>query len=864
MKNCLLVLLTILVIFTFVACDSSPSTYSGGNSVYNSLAADTKAAIETVGEVDSVYEEDTGRFINGQELRKNFTDKNGNPIPLVFNSWLIAYRSFFPSFKTLFDGISCNAMLHNNHGYNLMEMSDIFEFIEYCEYRFLEDTQYNKKGDLCFIELRVVCDDIAPGKYYAKSFSFDPTLRYEISTLGLDLLTGKFVYYDLLTREVTPLHEKALCQYNDDADGGTIIIVDENGQIKDKRTFEYEFDTDGFLRKNTEYYSSGVKYCETLFNPDNENSTEYFEYDESGTETRHNIHEINYDTNTITNTWFFANGVVSSIEEYSLNGRLKKRTEFYPSGIVTSVSLYDELVNFKCLSYTHYNESGEIDSTAEYEYNPTGNLVLCTEKNASGLLYRKTVFDGTSTSSANYNRISMEQYDESGNLEWKTEFSESGFDKKIIQYYPSGAIRLERVFDGTEAYRRISENSFYENGNPWQTTEYYSNGNQKSTLSYDESGTLTWKNEFNESGFKTKEIQYYPSGFERLERIYDGTEAKLYVSEKTFYENGALNETTVFDSDGIITSNLTYDESGNLTRKREYSESGFIRNEIQYFPSGTTKREIVYDGTEAYRKISENSFYENGNPWKTTEYYSNGKQKVSFSYDESGTLTWKNEFNESGFQTKEIQYYPSGSIKRERIFDGTEAFRQISEDIFRENGALWQAIEFDSEGKITASFTYDESGNLQSYAEYDSEENIIASFTYDESGNLNWKMEYNDQGYRVKEIQYYPSGSVQFERVIDGTEAYRVINERSFRENGTLQFYAEYDSDGKIIADFRYNASEILWLKTEYNGLGFITKEIFYYSSGAIQTEKIYDGSENGNLISQTDYDEEGNITSQS
>ena len=166
-----LVFLVILIslVVSFISCsqeiivNSNPSVDStdpidttGSASVLASLGEDSRAVLQKIGEINAVYEENGGsRFINGQELTRNYLDKDGNHVPLVFNSWLVEYKVINDSILGVFDKVACNAKLHNSHGYNLKEYSDVYRYAEYCEYRFLENDQNHEAGDLCFVDLYI-------------------------------------------------------------------------------------------------------------------------------------------------------------------------------------------------------------------------------------------------------------------------------------------------------------------------------------------------------------------------------------------------------------------------------------------------------------------------------------------------------------------------------------------------------------------------------------------------------------------------------------------------------------------------------------------------------------------------------------
>ena len=303
MRRVLFVLLLVLVAGAFVSCDldnlfsneetESQTLEEGDLTVYNSLPADTKAAVDQIGEVYGMYAPDVARFFNGQEITNGYMDINGNPTPLVFNSWLIAYKSLFGWVPEIFENAPKNAMFHNRHGYkDLSKLPKDLRYVEYCEYRYLETNEYHSAGDLCFIELRLVDGGVVTGSYYAKSLAFDPSLRYEIMTFGIDLLTGNHISYDYNKREVGP--PRHILTYDDDGKLFKITYLDENGTVT--RWDEREYNQEGHLVLMTIFDGSGRKLRETYCEGITRGKTLYsLEYDKTGAPYQKSIPQYSQD-----------------------------------------------------------------------------------------------------------------------------------------------------------------------------------------------------------------------------------------------------------------------------------------------------------------------------------------------------------------------------------------------------------------------------------------------------------------------------------------------------------------------------------------------------------------------------------------
>lgn len=274
MRKAFILFLLILIAGAFVSCDldalfgedtieEAPENTipeEGDLTVYNNLQDDTKEAVDKIGEVYEVIAPEVARFFNGQELIDRFRDENGNPTPLIFNSWLVAYKSLTGWVPEVFEKAPKNAMFHNSHGYkDLSELPKDLRYVEFCEFRYLETNEYHSAGDICFIELRLVDGGVVKGSYYAKALSFDPTLRYEISTFGLDLLTGKHISYDYNKREIGP--PRYFATYDDDGKLVKVTYLNEDGTVR--RWDEIEYNQEGFKILNTTFDGSGRKLNET-------------------------------------------------------------------------------------------------------------------------------------------------------------------------------------------------------------------------------------------------------------------------------------------------------------------------------------------------------------------------------------------------------------------------------------------------------------------------------------------------------------------------------------------------------------------------------------------------------------------------
>ena len=399
MRKAFILFLLVLIAGAFVSCDldelfyheeaETPESYEDGDlTVYNSLPEDTKAAVDKIGEIYSMYaldvDRDVARFFNGQEITDRFRDEDGNPTPLVFNSWLIAYKSLFGWVPEIFENAPKNAMLHNGQGLDLKKLPKGLRYVQYCEFRYLETNEFHNAGDLCFITIRLA-DEILSESWYAKSLSFDPTLCYEISTFGINILTGEHVSYDYNKHTVGPA--KNIKYYDEE---GMLIqntYLNDAGEISHWFTFSYN--QDGNKTVTCHYDALGVKTNEAhYFGTFRNNEVDYvlafdesenliwkqvYEYDSAWNKTK----VITYDSSNslISETSFnvitgktivekhYIEEVLSYKYDYNQNGKFIKETGYYPSGSIMYESYYDET-------------SGELINQIEYSEAEVVNLEI--------------------------------------------------------------------------------------------------------------------------------------------------------------------------------------------------------------------------------------------------------------------------------------------------------------------------------------------------------------------------------------------------------------------------------------------------------------------------------------------------------
>lgn len=205
-----------------------------------------------------------------------------------------------------------------------------------------------------------------------------------------------------------------------------------------KHTLELEskYNSDGYLTKITNYYASGER-SETIYDgTSQQRALSGTDYNESGNVTSTRVYEYNSD------------------------GYLTKATGYYASGVKKYEIIYDG-TSKRWLSNTAYDESGNVTSKEENEYNSDGYLTKATVYYASGAKWREITYDGTSQ------RIWLSEtyYDESGNVTEEYEYNSYGYRTTYTEYYASGAKRKKIIYDGTSQQRILSTTLYDESGN---------------------------------------------------------------------------------------------------------------------------------------------------------------------------------------------------------------------------------------------------------------------------------------------------------------------------------------------------------------------------------------------------------------
>lgn len=425
-----------------------------GLSVYESLSTDSKIIIDKIGEANGAYQQSSSKYVNGQVIDKTYRDKEGNPIPVCFNSWLISYKIINDLYLRLFDNIECNARLHNSHGYSIQNLSEKSTYVEYCEYRFMDNSDFNEIGDICFVEIRLICGDINSSEWYAKSLRFSPSMENEISVLSINITTGDKISYDLRSGKTETF--KYSDEYNDDGILSKRTIYNEDGNVSEIN----EYDSNGLIAKKCSYdefgnlsflyeYACGFLTTETAYD---DSGLKMFERIYDGTSEEKMIRRNDFDEFGEIPYWY--------VYEYNQAGYMSKWTQYRKGNNSKTETFYDDL-SHKVTKQVFYDENGQKTGWSNHECNSDGYTTVVTHYNASEKKTFVLTYDGTSS----YVIVEKIYYNENEKISRVEKFNSDGYLTSVAFYYDSGFKKSETFYDGTNESSIVSTVNWDESGN---------------------------------------------------------------------------------------------------------------------------------------------------------------------------------------------------------------------------------------------------------------------------------------------------------------------------------------------------------------------------------------------------------------
>lgn len=215
--------------------------------------------------------------------------------------------------------------------------------------------------------------------------------------------------------------------------------------------------------------------------------------------------------------------------------------------------------------------------------------------------------------------------------------------------------------------------------------------------------------------------------------------------------------------------------------------------------------------------------------------------------DADGSLidetTFEYTYDDAGNKSSQKQYY-NGVLVEVMTFKVNEAGETVPDlqTGYYDDGT-WATNEYDELGNVVRACTYDTDGNVTSEELTEFEFSSDGS-SYEAKTTIIWEdgskhvSEYNQYGEKVLWAGYDADGNLEFEHV---------------------SVY-EYDNNGNLLHSESY-VDEILSYEIEYaldeDGFSYAAKEIIYNYDG---TYYVYEYDVNGDTLSETLYDADGNV----
>ena len=431
------------------------------------------------------------------------------------------------------------------------------------------------------------------------------------------------------------------------------------------------------------------------------------------------------------------------------------------------------------------------------------------------------------------------------------EFDEEG--NKIESWYTdTGALERQIKYDENDV--KLSETTFYENGNPKTETTFDALGNANRVTEYEDitSNILSAINpQSGEVIFKSETTQ--DENGNTIVTTTDESGVKCY--ETIYYTDGRI-VSKKYNSANSVLEEAEYDSTGNMISKSEYEywHGDKIKNQKDYYGSGQLKKETEYS---YYGEIgSETEYYENGNT-KSAKTYSGKWLKSETEYYENGNIKSAKTYNYSRLES-ETEYYENGNIKSAKTYNYS---RLESETEYYENGNIKSAKTY-SNGELKSETEYHENGKTKSAKTYYYGGSLESESYFHENGNLASQTKYQSDGVIDSVTDYYEDGKTIAHELIYSSLWKRPDYERFYDENGvqTQGIYYNYssvDSKDFSVANYTYYENGVKTHTKDFDPEGTLVGERNYDSEGNVITDKqyIYTANDDGTVtkITKTD-----------
>lgn len=387
---------------------------------------------------------------------------------------------------------------------------------------------------------------------------------------------------------------------------------------------------------------------------------------------------------------------------------------------------------------------------------------------------------------------------------------------------------------------------------------------------------MSYRYEYDDLGNETKNLYYSRKGqiLSGWEREYD---PKGNPVKSVCYDKGEITywEEYGYDQDQNLLcyarrgekrekyQEHEYDENGNRTKTREYyyNEDGDLNNwcEYEYDAAGNLAREVrkfeFREGDEIDRYHEEYEYDSAGNTTKHT------------SYDEDGEIGYREEYerDEAGHTIKYVDYGRDEKILDWVEYEYDEAGHEIKWVRYEGAGRIsdWAEWKYNEAGSLMRYFLYSGEKSIAHWREYeyDAQGREVKSVVYNEEGKISCLIEnsYGTDRSNSKEI-YYDDEGVKYRRESEYDKAGHLVLFAYFDRDSSLRsrWEREYDENGVMRKDIRYNKDENIYFWYEYNEAGHATKELNYKTDGSLEKWCEYQYDQSGNCVHIDSFKEDG------
>ena len=211
-------------------------------------------------------------------------------------------------------------------------------------------------------------------------------------------------------------------------------------------------------------------------------------------------------------------------------------------------------------------------------------------------------------------------------------------------------------------------------------------------------------------------------------------------------------------------------------------------------------------------------------------------------------------------------YSGGGGYVDETDANGNTIFRTY----YRTDDTIYYKCEYDGSGNETKDVWYRADGTKEYIHEYDSQGNNVKTTYYDEEGNQTSTVteEYGEDGHRSAQTTYDSEERKESYTTYEwtGDELTKQVD-TSYRQDGTVSGYRvlENDDNGNHVSDTQYDSDWNVTSYTadyQYDSDGNLLQCTEYNGDGTVSKKKVYYQQNEGDLIWEVRwYDADGNLT---